>query len=523
MLVIWKSKFTVMVCVAVMTFFGGVTYAQDGKHEPVETREILYYLPKSELRIDLNLKVKTDNTNNTTTTILESGDISLVSSADTSFPKSLDPSVAALSNTKSSIKFRPDGRLESLDNNSTGAAATLIKSIFKGVVTAAGIAGRGFLFSASKENDDYKEAYPEQAELREKYQLQTRRLLELINLEIAKAEDANNDMKAVMDRVARLKDSLAIVRIELELLNQHYTSWKSSLETEETKIFSYQIDLKDLPKIDEINTKLAISSDPSSETFDSVVNESFRRFSDQGRFLIGIKKKYPDVSHVGKSDARNGADTNSIYYRMPYEAELCLYELGQGSSFYKATLKECEVQTIIDNESNVVMLPIKNRKFGKRQLIATFDANGMVSSIVNDVTSGAEDIASIIDSLPESLKTGLANANSILDVERELKLQGYENQIVEVKKQKELLLEQVALSEKLASSSTDQQIKNLENELKFLQVQKNIFSFVPYASTNESVTTLEAGIKLLELENKLAELQVRNNELAEKLSENGNN
>ena len=481
------------------------------------TDQIVYFLPKTQIQIDATVQRQTDEKGTVTSRSIRA-DFSLVATSDISETYQIDPSVPALSNTKTVLNLTPDGRLSSIDSTSQGQAGTLVKSIFRGMATIIGLGGQGFPFTRSVNaiEERYRTDHPLMSERREAYIKTEQSLaLKLAKISSEMANASGDELDALQSKVAVVNKTLAEVREEMVLIDNHFAAWRRTQERVVDVQITQIVDIDSLPVDDGIAKLANEEKNPAEETLHDTLGNYLPVFNQVG-FIITRSAATPALPETGNARARNPRDARGIAYRVAYPATFCLYNTAPTEPT-KPVLVACKRENVVGPSSPIVNLPLKGKAFGRRQLIVQFNDTGSIKSISNDSTSAVADVSALIQGVPTEILAAFQQANEILDANRALALQSLENQIEETKAEQSLLEQQIALRERIATSATDAELNELNRKLALLEAQRNLVAAA--TPPDATIVSLESRQRLLKLENALREAEVRSLQLERQLDE----
>ena len=482
-----------------------------------QTDQIVYFLPKTQIQINAIVQRRTDKDGAIKSRSIRA-DFSLVATSDITQTYQIDPSVPALSNTKTVLNLTPDGRLSSIDSTSQGQAATLVKSIFRGMATIIGLGGQGVRFrgSVNAMAERYKADHPKMSKRREEYINTEQSLaLQLAKISLNVADTSGDELDALQSKVAAVKKTLATVREELALADNHFAAWRDSqTSVVDVKITEY-VDIDSLPVDDDIEKLANGEANPSEEALHDALEDYLPVFERIG-FIITRSGATPASPNMGYANAPNPRDARGIAYRVAYPTTFCLYNTAPPVQT-KPVLVACKRENVLGPSSPIVNLSLKSKAFGQRRLIVQFNDSGSIKSISNDSKSAVADVSALVQGVPTEILAALQQANKILDANRALAVQSLENQIEKTKAEQSLLTQQIALYDTIAASATDAKLNELNRKLALLEAQRNVV--VAATAPDSTIVSLETNQRLLELENALREAEVRRLQLERQIDE----
>ena len=487
--------------------------------DAAETNRIVYFLPKTRIRINATIQRRTD-ANGDVTNRSVTADFSLLATSDITHSYLLDPSVAALSNTKTVLNLTPDGRLSSIDSAVQGQGGVLVKSIFRGVATILGLGGRGLPFANDIDATDemYKTDHPTMAERRAAYRDTEHSLalkLAQVSSDLAAASGKEN-LDTLQHKVSVIEHALQRIRAEMVLVDNHFSAWTNLRKRVVDQHISRIIEIDSLPTDTEVSKLALQTKNPTKADFNEALGGSYLPVFRQLGFILTRSAATPAPPPSTSTDRRNDRQTKRISYRVPYPVTLCLYNTAPAMET-RPVLISCRQENVLGPSSPIVNLPLRAKAFGRRHLIAVFDDSGSVKSITNDVTSAAADVADVVQGVPAEILAAFEQANKILDANRALALQDLEDQIEQTKAAQSLLEQQIALRERIAASATDAQLNELQRKLSVLEAQRNLLAAT--STPHSTIVSLEDRQRLLALENAIREAEIRSLQLEKQLDE----
>lgn len=527
------------------------------KDNPAKLDKIGYYLPKSVFNVSASLTfeetkvaVKTVDGNWSaqlcTTKRLVEKDVSFdhVVVADTAERYELDPNSSFFRELTYTIELTDDGRLKGINASSTGKSGDFVQSIgsFIGRVLP-------FIFGAadgkkaatvhnkqdaceSKEKaeenarawfgeiydgDDNKKLREEIKKLTDSIELARGHQLSLLSA-INNDISAHDDMKKRFEQTKLLDDALGILELRLTrakaLKEAKYANFKKTnkiLIARTTITSKKRFSLEEILAVTEADFTTPIIEGPIMRNMCEKPLESLTelwmcsgvalKFHEEKRLKGTVAPTSEQVKMLSSDKALAVVSRAPIpvqFERVEWAAVLDI----DGSVSYSVP-KTVSISTFnaFSTKSAVTLHQLDKSAWKKNDLQLVYNASGSVNKVVATTGGGADIFAKALD---ESLKGGLTayaetltGLNTIKTQEAELARASDKARLEQLKLDKELLDNEIALTGVNATESMMRERAVLDEELKLLQAQQSLANAFPEQATetarlNSELTRLKA-------------------------------
>ncbi|MDQ3739915.1 MAG: hypothetical protein M3389_03125 [Actinomycetota bacterium] len=337
-----------------------------------------------------------------------SGDVAVERNVDVTIGVEADPNVlwslalgeSFATDRKFDVTLTPDGRIDALDHQVTGAGAQVVKTIATVASYAARLAATVAGFEAAPGSAVTPESlyaldHPAEAAGRETLRRAIGDLhgaLEKLGGELATAGAVNG----LQEKQKTIEAALATARAELAVLDAHFETWRAQTFVPQTTSASYAVATDALPRLDRA---APLELDPPEDLVGMAGPAS----------TLGVV-----VFAVKGVDSKNGEpdDRSTILYRVPRRVDLAVYKQSdEGDERWK--LHRTLTTWALDSWCEVSALPLRAAAFGKHNANADFGDTGALVKLTNADTGAAADVATALGDLGKTVSGTLDEAAKI--------------------------------------------------------------------------------------------------------------
>lgn len=432
---------------------------------------VSYSLSHTVVRVTAKTTTKQDLLKNKPTRSTEA-QVEVANVADPAARTTLALHENKLSDASLTLTFADDGRLLSAEHSSTGKLGQIIKAgvqIVTSVAATAAAIARGGAADAINQQDAkektasvqelYEKKHPQVGAARKRIESASTQLTEqLVKLgsALAEARDSTEE-KDIAARLDRVKSALKTLRDEQILIEQHFSSWKTTAEGAETRSLDYEFQLSQLPRV----TYLDANWNPSADDLDDEVASCYETTG----VIVGVVDAYAENDRHWKPEPGP-----YIYYRQPRQIELGLYVKSERGTELVKTLRVLG----IDEFSRLAWLELGESKFAKRTATATFKDTGSLEKLGNTSESPLATAATTAAELPAAVFGSLEQANKILEQHRKLATSGIDMRIAELEQRKKLLETEAAHSGLAATVLERAELEKVKAQIDLLKNRKDL-------------------------------------------------
>lgn len=474
-----------------------------------------YFLPKSVISVSGTITTKNTFPGVATDGMIQGGSvdfgqlsIALTTVPDPAMPLVLLSESALLSKNTLSVELTSGGVLSAVNIKSEGMLGGIVKNIFGAAVSIAKVAGGLLMSSQPVAEQMYEREHSNEAKRRAQLKLAIQdATARLIDVEAkAVAEDKELARKALKERISSLKDSLANLREQLALADAHYAAWKSRLEDAKERRIEHLFDVDELP-VDEPVRALAAST--TGVTLDQVTKAAgeFAAITKETRVIVTQGTAVAKNTTVAPNTASAG-----VTYRSVRPVVLSIYMLD---GLNRPVLSKQSLEFVTGAASPIASIAVHNAKWSTKSVGLVF-TNGTLTKLSSEAGSELAGAAEAIRGVPAEYLGTLKQANEIIAERNKLGVSGLQGQIDELKKQKELTEARIASGESGDLAAMQAETARLDAELKLLTSQRALAGSQGVGADSASLTLL---VQITKLQNDLAEAQMKQIELQQKLEE----
>ena len=462
-----------------------------------------YHLPRTRIRVHgtaiekLNLRTGQREKE-------VSSSVTLETEADPAAFYQIDLRGSKLSDSSFSLELTDDGRLVSTEAKSTGRLGQIVRNVFGFVTTVVsavgGLAGGAgaFVEAAAADTDvsdpvleRYRAEHPNRSERR-------RRITEALEAIVAKLIELENGLVAQADpgerqkAVAHIKDLKRAadgLRAEAKLLDTHFVAWKASKEAASSRTYELTVDLAGLPKISDVESW---TGEPTPGQLGSSA-PAYRALN----LVIARSDPQPPPSGSVPTSPSAGTAYAGVFFRHARPIELALFVARGG--VLEMVKKTSEL--VMDDNCRTGFVVFGRSRWSERSASLTFSNLGGLKKLKNSKASELAAATGTLKELPADVLASLEQANKIIDERQKLSLQGIEQRIAELEKQKSLIDKEIALDEAIDTRDLVEEQKRLKAEIDLLKARKDL------GDAQRNLQLVEQG-SAIQLETEILKLRV---------------
>lgn len=326
------------------------------------------------------------------------------------------------------VTLRPDGRVQTVDYNHTGAGTAVVTAAAKVVAFVGGVAlsaakafaggalaGQQLTTTKAPPGKDPRKDWAKHdaaaaAQLAAHKVLAkdaSKKLLEL-RKSLVTADEAAARV-SLLSRISAVERTLHAARDEISRLESAYLRWRESQCTVHTSQLEMTFPVSALERRDAVEPINEPPEEPSGDTYTARLWQEFR-------LIIEVVDPQSD-DHKGAWNPPKGvAPTSLLRWRETRPAHLCVWKGepdGQGG-FLRVPTQTTSI-TIVDGQSNQRWMALREGKFGTHAGTWSFGEDGAPASIHTADKSTAEAVALAISGIPDALAGGLEQAQKVTD------------------------------------------------------------------------------------------------------------
>ncbi len=471
-----------LVLTIVYAMLPGVTCAGSG-NEWESSSPITYHLSASRVEVNGTAHSKfvysADGTKKRIR-YLTSADVALRTEAD-DVPAArlqLQASNGLFSHKTLQLELSDKGTLTSTDYASEGILGKVVTNVFKAVVSIA--SGAVPFTGAAAVRDElspleklYATGYPDHWNRRQMLS----KALGQVNTQIVEIElklveghlNGGRDLPSALaarQKLKALKEIREDLRAEATLNDAHYKAWKATMEDDQTVRHGFLLRLTELPE-DAVIANL--QSGPDTSHISEVL---LQRSKDLFQELEVVVAKKDPLRLPEPSTPKNGIAYTGLFYRIVRPVELSMYQLdpdvGNGT---QPVLRERQIVYVVDEHSPIGFLEFSGSHWSKRGTTARFSSSGTLQKLSSSQDSNASAVADTLATLPDEYLSALKLANDVTEQRQRLRSQDSRARLEDLKREKEIAENQLALGELLDTGAVSSEISRLEKEIALLEAQ----------------------------------------------------
>ena len=173
------------------------------------------------------------------------------------------------------------------------------------------------------------------------------------------------------------------------------------------------------------------------------------------------------------------------------------------------TLQESRDVAVMDKFSRWTLVPIAKGLFGKKSLSVAFDKAGYLSKISRLSEAELAGLAQALEKLPADYYDALKQANETVDEQQELALQRLDHRIEELKKERELITQEVVTGGALASAQQTAEIERLGREITQLEKEASLVQLQQAAEGAAELAILDLQTKITSAQTALEQAETQ--------------
>jgi len=473
---------------------------------------LVYHLPKTRIRLKSSVTERFDLRREERTRQVKS-EIALETGADPAAFYRIDLKGSKLSDESFGLELTQDGRLVSTESKAVGRLGKVVKNVFSFVSSVVAIAGRIALGAAvapaavdagaAKAEEDpvlrrYREAHPQWAQRRQR----AGQVLELMRSKMVDIEEeivAEKDPAKRKERQEHLKDlasSSEALFEELKRLDTHFQAWKAGEENETSEELVFTFDLDDLPKVSTVESWKGLPTSQQLGRFAS----AFERLD----LVLARDEPAPLPSSGVPQPPGAGDSAPGMFFRCSRPLGLVLYLVRDE----RLVGVKSTTELVMDGHCRLGYVEIGKTRWSEFSVETAFWPDGGLKSLKSFRASEAAAATDALRDLPVELKASLEQANEIIDQQQKLDLQGIEQRIAELEKQKSLVEKEIALGGVLDTRRTTEEIARLKAEIDLLRARKDLGVAERELLAVSSGSAIQLETELLKLRTDLERAQV---------------
>ncbi len=487
-----------------------------------EPDHIAYYLPLSSVRFTGTVTCRRDEALETDEKCVAatcSADVFVA--ADHATELKLKIEHGFFRDTNFSFERSEDGRLSSTSAELTGEAGKFVTGVLGVAVTAAGAAigglpgaavGGALAAGAVKaqrrevtQSDDtkltpqqrvehkYGTTYPEMADLRKQYAALATTLPKRIADLTAQLAENPEERLATLGQLRAVQQALNLARAELDILNHHFATWRSSTIKSRTKSFEFAVSL------DELTEAGTTIKEGAPDLLKECSGQTAAKVKDIWETLGAFVTVEDIDARVAQPDNNAGAtktDETEVLMREPRNVRISLYKKDDSD---RAELVQSKTYLVVDAgcRERAIRLP-KKRLFGKRTSALKFSPGGALTSFSSGETSAGASIGELAGSLPSTVASGLEQSTKLWDSVSSLRSKALDERLATLKKQVELKQNEITAAGLEATESDAAELERLKQQAAILDNQKAIGeSSLALSPSGQDLARLQQEIELL--------------------------
>ena len=398
--------------------------------------EVSYHLTRTIVRVTAVITTK----RNLATGELESSgtaDLEVLTEADPAAVARLELDENKLSDTSVDLKFATDGRLLSAESEVKGRIGEIIRGGVQILTSIASIAVAVVGGSADRVKSDdpiqdaYAAAHPDAAAARSRLRAAASSLLGSLSAAAAAlaATEEDEARKALLEKIKGVETTLKTVRAEQELIEQHFSAWKTTAEGAVVETKTFDLEIGDLPRVqDSLPAEWDVQARPQSM-------DAADLFERAKIIVVALDDTRRPEPHADLSPAP------AIYYRHPRRVELGIYVCNEKET---PVLTKRVPALVFDRYSRVATFPLGKSVFATKSASVVIGSHGSLDTLSNATTSPVAEVTGVLKELPGDVVGALEKANKIVEHERTLSTARLDRRLNELEKEKKLLEAQIA-------------------------------------------------------------------------------